>query len=80
MLLHGSHVRWQIATVEQSTMHDGVQCLDASVEHLRESRDLTDVAHRESGAAQRGGGATGGDQFPVARNEFTSEIDESGFV
>jgi hypothetical protein len=69
-----------VAASEQPAVHDGVQRLHASVEHLGEVRDLRNVADGNAGVAERFRRATRGYDLPLELSQAASEVDEAGFI
>ena len=74
------HVFRQIAAEEQSAVDEGVQRLDATVEHLGKSGVLGDVFHGQSRFPQSSRSAAGGQQLDAVRGKPARQFDEAGFV
>jgi hypothetical protein len=60
--------------MKDASVNLGVQRLDAAVEHFRESGQLGNIFHRDSGVAQEFGRASGRNQFDAESGEFAGKI------
>jgi hypothetical protein len=54
--------------------------LDPPVHHLRKAGEIGDVAHLQTGIAQRLGSAAGRDQLDAVPRERQAELGEAGLV
>src|SRR5258708_10582822 len=61
-------------------MHLGVQRFHAPAEHLRPSRELSNIAHGNAGIAQQLGGPTGGEDLDVQRGKPPGEFHDARLV
>ena len=68
------------ANVEQSAMHERMQCLYAAIEHFRKAGQIADVFDRKSRRAQCRRGAAGGNEFYAKVGQPLCEFDQSGLV
>ena len=75
-----SHVLRRVATGEQTAVDDRMESLHPSIEHLREARNLRDVADGEARVGQSFSSAAGGDEFDPEPDQSLGEIDEAGLV
>ena len=80
VLLHRGHMLLVPADVQNAAVHLGMQRLYAAVQHLRKSGQIADVAHTESGLAQRARRPAGRDQLNVVRDQGAGELDQAGLV
>jgi hypothetical protein len=80
MLVHRRDMFGQVAARQDAAVHLGMQRLDPAVEHFRKAGVFADVDHRQTGVAQRLGGAAGGEQFDAGVGERAGEIDQAGFI
>ena len=76
----GGFVLGVAADVEQTAVDEGVEGLDAAVEHLGEAGEVADVADGQAGFAEGAGGAAGGDELDAEAGEGLGKLDEAGFV
>ena len=66
--------------MQNSAVNLRMQRLDAPIQHLRKSRKLGNILHRNTGIAQQLGRASGRNQFHAQLGEFTREINQPGFI
>ena len=74
------HVLEGIAASENRAMDSGVQGLDATVEHLRESGVVGDFGDRQPGIHQRFRSAPGGDELDTHRVQTAREFHEACLI
>ena len=65
---------------EDTAVHQGVQCLNAPVHHLGESRDLGDADDGQPCLLEDLRSATRGDQVEAPARQRGGELDQTGFV
>ena len=80
MLGDGGGVRGILAAMQNASMNFGMQCLDAAIEHFRESGEFGDVFDGDAGVAQQLGRASGRDQFDAEAGELAREVPDAGLV
>ena len=76
----GRHVLRVAAHGEDAAGDFGVHRLHAAIQHFRESGDIADVRHGDSGVADQAGRAARGDQFRAHSGERGGEFDDACFV
>jgi hypothetical protein len=77
---HGFAVLREPDIAEETSMDEGVEGLDAAVEHLGEAGYIAHVLDLELGGAEGGGGAAGADELETELDELGCELHETGFI
>jgi hypothetical protein len=80
VLLERAHVRRLIAAREESTVHQGVQRLQAAVEDLGEAGHLRHLAHRDTRFTEGACRPPSRDDFPAEVDELARELHEASLV
>ena len=74
------HVRWHVATRQQTTMHIRMQRFDATIEHFGNACDLCHFAHRQTLRTEQLRGTSGGNQLHAQIVQGTGKFNNACFV
>jgi len=80
--VHGKclHMRWKIPAREDAAVDFGMQGLDTTVEHFRETCVIGDLGDFQTVFSQQPGRAACGEQSDVQRGQRSSELKHTGFI
>ena len=80
MRANGGFVRFVAANEQQAAVDFRMERFDAAIEHFGKAGVFADIFHRESGLAQRFGGAAGGNNFNAGFGQNLCERNQARLV